>query len=65
MIRRIIQRLFQPKEKIIRVVHRSNIIQFDCMGYPLRLCIMSDNSQLWVDTIEQENDKILRWEYEE
>ena len=37
-----------------KIVQRSNAIQFDEMGYPLRLCILKcecgATTQMWVDT---------------
>lgn len=41
---------------------RSNVIQYDQMGYPLRLIINQDNEQVWIDTYEQEDDVVLKWE---
>ncbi|MEI4283185.1 hypothetical protein [Tetragenococcus halophilus] len=49
------------KEDIPRIQRRSNIIQFDDMGYPLRLCTMSDGEQQWVDTYEEDEDVVLEW----
>lgn len=40
---------------------RSNVIQYDEMGYPLRLVITKNGKQAWVDTYEQENDVVLKW----
>lgn len=57
---RVFKKLFK-KEDIPRVTEYSNIIQFDDMGYPLRLCIMSDSNQMWVDTYEKEGDLVLIW----
>lgn len=56
------QRLFAPAKASRYIVKRSNVIQFDEMGYPLRLCIMSDGDQAWLDTYEQKNDIVLEWE---
>ena len=48
-----------------KIIERSNVIQYDDMGYPLRLCIcqckcgMTD--QQWIDTKEQPNDVELIW----
>lgn len=53
---------WKGKEERIKIVERSNIIQYDDMGYPLRLCIMSDGKQEWIDTCEREGDIALRWE---
>lgn len=53
---------FKRKKEITHVVERSNVIQFDEMGYPLRLCIMSDGKQRWIDTYEREGDVALKWE---
>ena len=41
---------------------RSNVIQFDEMGYPLRLVITRDGDQVWIDTNEREDDIVLEWE---
>lgn len=49
------------KKDILRITERSNVIQYDDMGYPLRLCIMSDHEQRWVDTYEEEGDVVLKW----
>lgn len=40
----------------------SNIIQYDNMGYPLRLMIDSNGEQVWVDTIERIGDVVVKWE---
>lgn len=53
---------WKKKEERTRIVERSNIIQYDDMGYPLRLCIMSDRRQAWIDTDERDGDIVLRWE---
>lgn len=42
------------------VYERTNIIQYDEMGYPLRLFRMSDGSKRWLDTIEESGDIVLR-----
>lgn len=39
----------------------SNVIQYDEMGYPLRLIIDKNGKQVWIDTIERENDVVLIW----
>ena len=56
-----------------KIVRRSNAIQFDEMGYPLRLCIFKcecgATTQRWVDTGERyemkENDVEAIWDKEE
>ena len=53
---------WEKKEERAEIVERSNIIQYDDMGYPLRLCIMSDGKQAWIDTNERDGDIVLRWE---
>lgn len=53
--------MFKFKDEDIVVSERSNVIQYDMMGYPLRLVIMSDGTQQWLDTLEKENDVILEW----
>lgn len=40
---------------------QSNVIQYDDMGYPLRLVIGSDGNQYWRDTYEREGDVVLNW----
>jgi len=39
----------------------SNVIQYDDMGYPLRLVIDSNGKQYWRDTYEREDDVVLKW----
>lgn len=53
---------FFKKSKPLEVVKRSNVIQYDSMGYPLRLVIMSDGSQMWIDSYESKGDVVLKWE---
>ena len=55
---------FLPKRDTWRrhIAYRSNVIQYDEMGYPLRYVIMSDNEHIWIDTVEQEGDVVLQWE---
>lgn len=48
-------------KKEYKIVEYSNVIQFDDMGYPLRLVIDNYGKQLWIDTIERENDVVLVW----
>ena len=55
-----------------KILRRSNAIQFDEMGYPLRLCIFKcecgATTQIWVDTGERykmkENDVEVIWDKE-
>lgn len=56
-------KLFKKKKPWITIEERSNIIQFDGMGYPLRLCI-TNQGQMWIDTDKQDGDVVLRWEKE-
>lgn len=42
------------------VSNRTNIIQYDEMGYPLRLIWMSDGTKRWLDTNEEAEDIVLR-----
>ena len=48
-----------------KIVERSNVIQYDEMGYPLRLCICQcecgDTNHQWLDTVEEPNDVKLVW----
>ena len=53
----------------LRIVERSNIVQYDTMGYLLRLCIIEylrgrkkgETEQVWLDSIEQEGDVECKW----
>lgn len=55
------------------IVYRSNAIQFDEMGYPLRLCILKckcgETTQEWIDTGKRykmkENDVEVLWNRED
>ena len=46
------------------VKEKTNIIQYDEMGYPLRLIITDTGEQMWLDIPIEEispNDKVLKW----
>lgn len=43
------------------IVKYFNVIQYDDMGYPLRLVIDNKGKQLWIDTEQRENDVVLTW----
>ena len=46
------------------IKYLSNVIQRDSMGYPLRLCMLSDNTHKWIDTYDEyvdEDDVELMW----
>lgn len=49
------------QKKKYKIVEYSNVIQFDGMGYPLRLVIDSKGKQLWIDTTERDGDVVLEW----
>lgn len=49
------------KKTVIKKSERSNVIQFDDMGYPLRLIIDTKGNQVWVDTLEESGDVVLVW----
>lgn len=53
-------KIFKSKESY-KIAKYSNIIQFDDMGYPLRLVIDNNGEQLWIDTIEIDGDMVLVW----
>lgn len=58
-----IKNSFKFKEKESRkIIFRSNIVQYDDMGYPLRLCIMGDGEQIWLDSHHRDTDVELKWE---
>ena len=44
-----------------KIKERSNIVQYDDMGYPLRLCIMDDGEQIWLDSYNEETDLVCKW----
>ena len=55
-------------DKSLHVIYYSNAIQYDEMGYPLRLVIVDNGDgttrQLWIDIDAREirlNDFVLRW----
>lgn len=60
-------RFFKKRNKDpFRIIYRSNTIQFDEMGYPLRLCIVTGNGRdkpekVWLDTLEEEGDVVLEY----
>ena len=54
-------KIFNKKEKLSYVKYSSNVIQYDDMGYPLRLVINNEGRQEWLDTYEREGDVVLRW----
>lgn len=54
----------KPKQKvkhIFEITDRSNIVQYDDMGYPLRLVIINNKEQIWIDTYDEEGDIELKW----
>lgn len=53
--------IFKKKDKEPYITEISNVIQYDDMGYPLRLCINREGKQICIDTIEYESDVVLRW----
>lgn len=59
-------RLFKKKEQkpikpLFEITNRSNVIQYDDMGYPLRLVIIDDKEQIWIDSYEGDGDVVLEW----
>lgn len=57
--------ILKPKNKSEKrsIIARSNIVQYDDMGYPLRLCIMSDKEQIWLDSYNQDGDIEIKWDW--
>lgn len=56
----------EEKKDSFKIIYRSNTIQFDEMGYPLRLCIVTGNGrihpeQVWLDTLEEDGDVFLEF----
>lgn len=56
----------EEKKDPFRIIDRSNIIQFDEMGYPLRLCVVAGNGRdkperVWLDTLEEDGDVVLEF----
>lgn len=54
-------KFFKKKKEQFKIVKRSNIIQYDEMGYPLRLIIDNSGEQLWIDTVYEKDDLVLVW----
>lgn len=56
----------EEENRIFKITHRSNVVQLDDMGYPLRLCIVEypnkKSDQVWIDTVDREGDVVLVWE---
>lgn len=49
-----------------KLKERSNVIQFDDMGYPLRLFICECSKcgrveQMWIDSCESKSDVVCEW----
>lgn len=64
------KKLFQKKRNnnhIDRITMISNVIQYDEMGYPLRLVMIDIGDGLvehvWRDTNERDGDVVLEWKY--
>jgi len=55
------KKIFEKKNIPRKIVARSNIVQYDDMGYPLRLCVMSDGEQIWLDSYDEETDLVCKW----
>lgn len=68
---RYIKTLFEKEPLEIKDIMKfepkiSNVVQYDSMGYPLRLSINAKGEQLWLDTVVREGDVELKWySYEE
>ena len=49
------------------IIMTSNVVQYDEMGYPLRLVMMRTSDGLvdhvWRDTVECDGDVVLEWKY--
>lgn len=63
-ILRALNAMMIKKNHNAQILERSNVIHYDIMGYPLRLCIVKVRktvSQEWLDTIEEEGDVICKW----
>ncbi len=59
-----IKKSFELKKNNPRkIVARSNMVQYDDMGYPLRLCIMDDGEQIWLDSYDEETDLVCEWKF--
>lgn len=57
-----VKKSFELKKDTPRkIIARSNIVQYDDMGYPLRLCIMDDGEQIWLDSYNEETDLVCKW----
>ena len=57
--------LNEDKNNKRKIEEKSNVIQYDQMGYPLRLVIMSSGEQIWIDAHERDGDVVLEWSRQE
>ncbi len=59
------KKAYKPNSEQFEVIERSNVIQFDEMGYPLRLVMINLGNgtvdHVWRDTTEREDDVVLEW----
>ena len=59
------KKAYKPNSEQCEVIERSNVIQFDEMGYPLRLVMINLGNgtvdHVWRDTTEREDDVVLEW----
>lgn len=60
---------FHKHKHIWKIKERSNIIQYDNMGYVLRLflceCSCGKTKQMWIDSAECKSDCVCIWSKEE
>lgn len=59
------KKAYKPNSEQFEIIERSNVIQFDEMGYPLRLVMINLGNgtvdHVWRDTTEREDDVVLEW----
>lgn len=61
----------RSRKFVSKIIMSSNVIQYDEMGYPLRLVMFDQEdgivNHVWIDIDEaevRENDVVLKWEVE-
>lgn len=62
----------RSRKFVSKIIMSSNVIQYDEMGYPLRLVMFDQEdgtvNHVWIDIDEaevRESDVVLKWEVEE
>ena len=68
LLARLIKNRRKAKKQKTAILHRSNIVQYDYMGCPLRLCVVQNSAEEhaglqldWLDSDDEEGDVEIRW----